>query len=93
MQSKFPSCPFIPWLRIYLVLKSCQNAVDCRGDIIVGSSGGNSLLPHALGVSDDLVRSTLDNAAGFGELSADAHEEDVDVAGCLAAFVDAPGSC
>lgn len=32
----------------------------------------------------------MDNAACFGELGADAHEVDVDVAGALAAFVYAP---
>lgn len=51
------------------------------------------MLPHALGVAYDLVRNPLDDAAGPGELSANAHEEDIDVAGCLAAFVDAPGNC
>lgn len=47
---------------------------------------------HFVGLADDLVGRALDDAAGFGELGAHTHEVGVDVAGGLAAFVDAPGS-
>ena len=45
---------------------------------------------HQVRLADDFIWSALDDAACFGELGADAHEVDVDVAGALAAFVDAP---
>ena len=78
-----PSCPFVPCLHIYPDL---EIMLDCRETTVeiavAGSSGRNSLLPHALGVADDLVGNSLDNATGPGELGADSHEEDVDIAGC-----------
>ena len=52
--------------------------------------GGYSLRFHQVRFADDFVGSALDDAACFWELGADAHEVDVDVAGALAAFVDAP---
>ena len=52
--------------------------------------GSYSLRFHQVGLADDFVGSALDDAACFGELCTDAHEVDVDVAGALAAFVDAP---
>ncbi len=56
--------------------------------------GRYSLRFHQVGLADDFVGSALDDAACFGELGADAHEVDVDVARALAAFVDAPNqSC
>lgn len=42
------------------------------------------------GFGNDFIRSALDDAASLGKRGADAHEVGVDVAGGLAAFVDAP---
>lgn len=53
-------------------------------------SSGYSLRFHQVRLTDDFVRGALDDAACFWELGAEAHEVDVDVAGALAAFVDAP---
>lgn len=53
-------------------------------------SGAHGLRRHEIRLADDLVRRALDDAARLGELGADAHEVGVDVAGGLAAFVDAP---
>lgn len=52
--------------------------------------GSDCLGFHLVGLADDFVGGSLDDAAGSGELGADAHEVGVDVASCLAAFVDAP---
>jgi len=52
--------------------------------------GTDCLGLHLVGLADDFVGGSLDDAAGSGELSADAHKVGVDVTSCLAAFVDAP---
>ena len=67
--------------------------LNCRKYIMTRLSGRDSLLPHALWMTDDLIGCSLNNASGFGKLRADAHEEDVDIAGCLAAFIDTPTCC
>lgn len=55
--------------------------------------GSDCLGFHLVGLADDFVGGSLDDAAGSGELGADAHEVGIDVASCLAAFVDAPERC
>ena len=56
------------------------------------SLGCYGLRFHQVGLADDFVWSALDDAACFGELGADAHEVYVDIAGALAAFINAPKS-
>lgn len=52
--------------------------------------GSDCLLLHLLVVADDLVRGTLDDAAGLGKLRANTHKIGVNIASCLTTFVDAP---
>lgn len=52
--------------------------------------GTDSLRLHLLWLANDLIRSALDDAASFGELSTDPHEVGIDVTSGLATFVDAP---
>ena len=54
------------------------------------SRSSNSLRLHRLGLAHNLVRCTLNDPTCFGQLGGHAHEVSVDVAGGLAAFVDAP---
>ncbi len=76
----------MPICSVFAYLPDLEIMLDCRKTTVeiavAGSGGRNSLLPHALGVADDLVGNSLDNATGPGELGADSHEEDVDIAGC-----------
>lgn len=53
-------------------------------------SSTNSLLPHLFRVAHHFIRCSLHDTASLGELRGNAHEISVDVAGGLAAFVDAP---
>ena len=53
-------------------------------------SGGADSLCWEWFLANDFVRGALDDAACFGQLGADAHEVGVDIAGGLAAFIDAP---
>ena len=53
-------------------------------------SGSDGLSLHLLWLADDLVRSTLNDTASLGELSANAHEVGIDVTSSLATFIDAP---
>lgn len=53
-------------------------------------SSTHSLSLHLLWFSNDLVRSSLHDTPGPGQRGTDAHEIFVDVASCLATFVDAP---
>lgn len=50
----------------------------------------NSLLPHLFRVAHHFIRCSLHDTASLGELRGNAHEISVDVAGGLAAFVNAP---
>ena len=54
------------------------------------SLGANSLSLHQLRLPDDFVWSALHNTTSLGEIGAYAHEVGIDVASCLATFVDAP---
>lgn len=56
-------------------------------------SGGSSdcLLFQFLLIANDLIRSTLDNAAGLGQLRENTHEVGINIASCLTALIDAPG--
>ena len=61
------------------------NSTECN------SSAHSLRLHHQLGrLTHNLIRSPLHDPARLGQLRADAHEVGVDVAGGLAAFVDAP---
>ena len=61
-------------------------AVRC-GAVCLDTGG---LRLHLLWLANNLIRSTLDDTASLGKLSADAHEVGIDVTGSLATFVDAP---
>ena len=52
--------------------------------------GADGLRLHLLWLANDLIRSTLDDTASLGKLSANAHEVGIDVTSCLATFIDAP---
>jgi hypothetical protein len=54
------------------------------------SLGANSLGLHQLRLPNDFVWSALHNTTGLGEIGSYAHEVDVDIASCLATFVDTP---
>ena len=66
----------------------CINQKLSSGSFLGGS---DSLLLHLLGITDNLIGSTLYDAAGLWKLGADAHEVSINVASCLTTFVDAPG--
>ena len=53
-------------------------------------SGADGLSLHLAGFANDLIRSSLDDASGSGKVCTGAHEVDIDVASCLATFIDAP---
>lgn len=69
-------------LRLSLLVFSCLEQMN--------ASSTYSLRLHLIRLPNDLVRSSLDDTARLGQLSADTHEIGVDVASGLATFIDAP---
>ena len=58
-----------------------------RGEAQLGADG---LRLHLLWLANDFIRSTLDDTASLGKLSAHPHEVGIDVTSSLPTFIDAP---
>ena len=81
---------FLALARFDIEPSPCQCAGGSPKEVRRANSSSNSLLAHLFRVADDVIRHALHNAPSSRELSAHAHEIGIDVASCLAAFIDAP---
>ena len=90
----FPYACWTPVIRSSSYRMQNLNITSSPSELIRGFKiadlGTNGLNLHKIGLADSLVRSSLDNTSGPGELRTNAHEIGVNVACCLATFVDAP---